>query len=59
MCCGVFAAYSEVTNRCVMWMTLSDCMGLEDKALKMKCLGMIYRKLLLSNTASMSVTDLK
>lgn len=46
MCCRVFAAFSEVTNRCVMWMALSDCMGLEEEALKIKCLGMIYRKLL-------------
>lgn len=52
ICCGLFAAFSEVTNRCMVWVVLSDYMGLKDRALRIsmffigniKCSGMMYRK---------------
>lgn len=34
ICCGLFAAHSEVTSRCVMWVVLSDYMGQKDQAFR-------------------------
>lgn len=49
ICCGLFAAFSEVANWCVMWVVSSDYVGLKDQDSRIsvfsigniKCLGMM------------------